>query len=80
MNSVVTIADLPLRPKKLTKDDLEGVFGGCKADGTTGCSDNKDCCSGKCYGVVSTIKYSHIQLGSAPPFKASEFGQTKCKA
>lgn len=81
MNSIISIGDLPLRPKKLTEDELEGVFGGCKENGSYGCSNNKDCCSGNCYGVVSTMKYTHLQLGGIPaPFKASEFGKTKCKA
>lgn len=81
MKSNIAIEDLPLRPKKLSKDDLRGVFGGCKANGSSGCTKNKDCCSGKCYGVASTAKFDYQQLGVLPaPFQASEFGKTVCKA
>lgn len=81
MNSALKIEDLPLRPKKLTDDDLKGVFGGCKKNGSSGCTANKECCSGNCYGKVSTAKFHYQKLGTIPaPFTASEFGKTQCRA
>ena len=41
------IRELPLRPKKLTEDELGKVFGGAKGLGGK-CEFNKDCSTGKC--------------------------------
>lgn len=44
--------DLPLRPKRLSPDELEGVFGGCIKRGSRGCKKNKDCCDGlRCHHI-----------------------------
>lgn len=45
-DTLIQLNDLPLRPKKLTDAELEGVFGGCKASGKK-CSSSKDCCNNK---------------------------------
>lgn len=49
-DTVIQLKDLPLRPRKLTDDDLEGVFGGCKASGKK-CGSSKDCCNNKKCGA-----------------------------
>ena len=77
-DSKITLNDLPLRPKKLSESELEGVFGGCKKKGETGCKKNKDCCEGQCAGVVSTMKWTNMALGIQAPFSADDFGTTKC--
>ena len=80
MKSMIAIEDLPLRAKRLSENELGNVFGGCKKNGTSGCSNNKECCSGKCYGDLGTVKADYQQLGVVPaPFKANEFGKTVCK-
>ena len=50
-DAMIQLNDLPLRPKKLSDTELEGVFGGCKASGKK-CSSSKDCCNNKKCGTA----------------------------
>jgi hypothetical protein len=41
---VIDVGELPLRPKKLSREEIAGVYGGCIA-ANMACSKNSDCCS-----------------------------------
>ena len=43
----ITVSELPPRPRGLNPAEISKIFGGCGALGA-GCSQNKDCCDGKC--------------------------------
>lgn len=64
----VSIDDLPMRPKRLSEDELGEIFGGCTKK-EKNCSKNKDCCDGlKCvkagfFEVSGTTTWSYSSSG-----------------
>ena len=41
---VIDVSELPLRPKKLSLEEIAGVYGGCTAVNMA-CNKNEDCCA-----------------------------------